>query len=264
MFIFDHLAKVLWDQETLLFTLVFILFAVAGIFLVRKLANHNILKGHRDVAGFVFTNLGVLYAVLLGFTVVNAQQRYDKLKDVTQVEASYLAELYRDAEVFSVHDKEAVRSAIKNYCHSVVNEEWDLMTIKKTSPNTVSAIENIWKTYYAIDLSTKKQEVWYAESISKLNELVSVRLSRLLGSQESLSSQMWAFLIVGGFVLVAFVWFFGFENLTFHIFMISILATSTALLLVLIYSLDTAFVGEDSIQPEAISNVLHSFVSVSS
>lgn len=259
MFIFDHLTSLTWEAETISFILIFVAFAILGVFLVRKAANQDILKGHQDVAGFIFTNLGVLYAVLLGFTVVNAQQRYDKLKDTTQIEASYLAELYRDAEVFSDKDRDQIQNSIKNYCQSVLDEEWVLMSQKKASPNTLVAIKQVWNAYYAVDISSKKQEIWYAESISKLNELVSARLTRLLGSQESLGTQMWSLLILGGFVLVAFVWFFGLENLTFHIFMISILALTTAFLLVLIYSLDTAFVGQQSIQPDAIAKILKNF-----
>ncbi|MCE5293005.1 MAG: DUF4239 domain-containing protein [Chlamydiales bacterium] len=257
MGILDHKTSLSWMAEAYPLIIIFLFFAISGVFLVRKLVNRAVLKAHHDVAGFVFTNLGVLYAVLLGFTVVNVQQRYDKLQDIAEVEASFVSELYRDAEVFSQKDKESIRSSLKKYCEGVINEEWDLMGKKMPSPKTLDAVKGIWNSYYAVELSHKKQEIWYAESISKLNELVNARLSRLLGSEESLSSQMWMLLIVGGLILVAFVWFFALENTTSHVLMVMILATTTAFLLVLIYSLDTAFSGDVSIQPEALVKVLN-------
>ena len=101
--------------------------------------------------------------------------------------------------------------------------------------------------------------MWYAESITKLNELVNARLARLLGSEESLGPHTWTFLIFGGIMMVTFVCFFGLESLMSHILMIVTLATATAFLLFLIYSLDTAFTGEISIEPEALERVIHSF-----
>lgn len=259
MNIFSHLGALTLEAEAIYLILTFTLFAIIGVLIVRKVTHREKLKEHHDVAGFVFTNFGLLYAVLLGFTVVIVQQRFDKIKEVTQLEASYLSELYRDAEVFSQKDREAIRNSIKKYAEYVLKEEWELMRTNARSANSVTPLENLWKSYYAVNLSQKTQEIWYAESVNKLNGLVNTRISRLLGSEESLGPHMWTFLIVGGMMMVTFVWFFGIESLTSHILMITTLASATAFLLFLIYSLDTAYVGEISIQPELLTEVLTSF-----
>ena len=238
---------------------IFIAFTIIGTIVVRKLFNQESLKCHHDVAGFIFTNLGVLYAVLLGFTVVNVQQRYDKIEDNTQTEASYLAELYSDAQVFSPKNRHEIRESIKNYTQSVIDEEWEKMSNGERCLNTIEAFHHIWHTYYDVELSNDKQKLWYAESISKLNQLINVRIARILGSKESLSPQMWWLLILGGIVMVAFVWVFGMKSVVSQILMTSILAASIGFLLYLIYSLDTAFSGDVYIKPDAFLRIMKSF-----
>ena len=259
---FEYLENYPWAYAAIILSAMFVIFAIVGILIVRNTINRKSLKENHDVAGFVFTNLGVLYAVLLGFTVVNVQQRFDKIKDVAEQEAGYLSALYRDSEVFSEKNRHEIRESIKTYCFSALNEEWASMAHGESHPNTEKAFKNILKAYYKVEIANRKQEVWYSESVSKLNELMSARLARILGSRESLGSEMWTLLILGAVVMVAFIWFFSIESLTSHILMASVLAVSTAFLIFLIYSLDTAYSGNVSIPPEALQRALDNFNSL--
>lgn len=248
-----------WILGVLLVIGFFILFTVMGIFIVRKYVSVKSLKAHHDAAGFIFANIGVLYGVLLGFTVVNVQQRFDTIKENSKIEASYLAELYRDSEVFPEKHREEIRDSLRKYGKSVVEEEWDMLVEGKPNPNTTQAVNNIWHAYYAILPADTREQAWYALSIDRLNHLMKVRLSRILGGEQSLGDEMWTLLICGGLALIVFIWFFGFENVALQILMGSILAGTTAFLLFLIYSLDTAFSGDVSISSEAFENVLKNF-----
>ena len=67
---------------------------------------------------------------------------------------------------------------------------------------------------------------------------------------------MWTFLFLGALTLVLFIAFFGVENIRTHIFLGSVLALSTAYLLFLIHSLDTAFTGKIQVSPEALERIL--------
>jgi hypothetical protein len=56
------------------------LIAVAGALLVRRWATVEVLERHNEVAGFIYAVIGVLYAVVLGFTAVIVWERYDQAK----------------------------------------------------------------------------------------------------------------------------------------------------------------------------------------
>ena len=258
MILFQALENFSWILGTIIVSIVFVAFAICGILFVRKAIGIKNLKGHHDVAGYVFTNIGVLYSVLLGFTVVNVQQRFDKIRETAQIEAGYLAELYRDSEVFPASKGQEIRSNILTYMHNIIDYEWDSMNKGQQEPRTAESLRKIWKSYYTFEPSKESEKAWYAESLSKLNSIMSIRIARLVGSYESLGTEMWSMLILGGLVMISFIWFFGVENLYSHILMASILAATTAFLLFLIYSLDTAFTGDVSIPPNALKAVLES------
>lgn len=259
MFLFKGLEYLPWALGVSIIVCVFVVIANFGVFIVRKVVNVKTLKAHHDVAGFVFANLGVLYAVLLGFIVVNAQQRFDKISETAEVEASILQELYRDSNVFPTENKVQIRRSLYNYIDNVISEEWPSMSESVISIQTLHALNSIWTAYYDLTPRSTKEEIWYSQSISKLNDLMKVRLTRIIQSGESIGTEMWSLLIMGGIVIVSFMWFFGLDNLMSHMLMASILAATTAFLLFLIYSLDTPFSGAVSIQPEALERTVASF-----
>ena len=77
-----------------------VLLSVAGSLLVRRWATVEVLECHKEVAGFIYAVIGVLYAVLLGFTAIIVWERYEKAHTSVEQEANEVADLFRDAQVF--------------------------------------------------------------------------------------------------------------------------------------------------------------------
>lgn len=254
--IWDYLESLPWSLGAFIMVVILVLITMGGIVLIRKTTNPKTLKAHHDVAAVVFANIGVLYAVLLGFTVVNVQTRFDKIKETAHQEASYLAELYRDSAVFPPENKEQIRNALRKYGESVLTDEWEIMNQKRYAFIVNQNLHKLWESYYAIEPKSNREIAWYSQSIDKLNSLMDARLTRILGSKESLGGEMWSLLIIGGMVLIGFIGFFGLESMTTHLMMASILASLTAFLLFLIYSLDTPFSGNLTVSTTVYENVL--------
>lgn len=242
-----------WAFSFLIVAIVFIALTTVGILFVRKTANLRRIKDCHDITGIIFSNLGALYAVLLGFTIVNVQQRFDKIKETTQVEAACLVDLYRDSDFFLEKDQKNIKQSIASYVESIIHHEWSK---KEPHVDTGMKFKQLLRCYYDIDIETPKQTIWYTSSVEQLNKLADLRLARILGSQESLSSAMWAILIVGGCAMIIFLCFLGPEKPAQHLLMASILAITIAFSLLLIHSLDTAFTGNVSIQSDALKNLL--------
>lgn len=256
---FEFIETLPWPLGSSLVVLIFITFSTIGILFCRSMIDRKGLKAHHDVAAVVFTNLGVLYSVLLGFTVVNVQQRYDQTENTTKIEASYLAQLFADSEVFA-DSKNEIQQAIKLYAQSVIDDEWPTMGIKGAkSLKTKQRLKDLWQAYYSLNPTSNKEIVWYTKSIDQLNKLMEARIARIVGSQDSLSDEMWSLLIIGGILIVSFLGFFGLENAWIHLLLGATLAATTAFLLYLIYSLDTAFTGKTSIPPDAMAQFLGTF-----
>ncbi|MCX5707119.1 MAG: DUF4239 domain-containing protein [Candidatus Omnitrophica bacterium] len=231
--------------------------AVSGIFIMRRSIPHKKLKIHNDIAGPLFSTVGVIYAVLVGFIVVVTWQSFDRANLDTQREANCVMDLYTDAGSFPVPVKIELRSLIGKYTKAVVKEEWKTIAWGQASPVAGEALEKIWKFYAGYTPETITQEVFFRESIQKLNQLDEFRLMRIMDSRHGIHPILWMVLITGAAVTVAFSFFFGSENLGSQIAMTVLLTIVIVLILFTILELDYPFSGGISIRPDAFQYILN-------
>jgi hypothetical protein len=189
-----------------------ILLAVAGVYLVRWRVPYSTLKENNEVAGFVYSMVGVVYAVLLAFVVIAVWEQYSDTENIIQQEAGLVSNLLRDAQAFPDSLRHRVQERLVTYAKAVVEDEWNTMSNGQPSSIAIEAYEGVWQTYYEIQPQTEREKVFYQESISRLNDLGNNRRFRLLSSQLGMPSTLWGLLIGGGFVTVAFTYLFGTKN----------------------------------------------------
>jgi len=79
------------------------------LLLVRKMVPAEELKTNHEVAGFTLGIIGVLYSVILGFTVVHVQEKHNRMIQSVQIEAVTIADLYREASFFPKESRLAIR-----------------------------------------------------------------------------------------------------------------------------------------------------------
>lgn len=165
----DFLNSVHWAIASSLIVLASGSFAIFCILLARKLFKTNYLERHHDITSTIFSNFSVLYTILIAFTIINAQNSYDQADNAILMESIHLDSLYRESQLFSKTDKEKIRLSLISYVQSICQDEWGLsLPSKKTS----LAFQNLWECYYFLDDSTHKEELWYDQSINRMNELV--------------------------------------------------------------------------------------------
>src|SRR6478672_12967499 len=84
-------AAVLWS---LLITGGITVVSVVGGLLVRRWVNVEVLERHNEVAGFIYAVIGVLYAVVLGFTAVIVWERFAEAQNNVEKAANELGDLF--------------------------------------------------------------------------------------------------------------------------------------------------------------------------
>lgn len=230
--------------------------SVVSLIVVRRLIPHHKLKQHNDVAGSIFATVGVLYAVLLAFVVVAVWQGFDKSKYNVHQEANYLVDLYRDSESFSPDFKEKVRPLFVSYAKAISREEWALMRTGKMSPDATKMTMKIRSIYAGYIPRNITEEIFFAESVRKLDQMCQLRRLRFIDSREGIHPILWFVLAIGGVVTMTFISFFGAENLKAQVIMASLLAILVGLTLFTILSMDYPFTGGISISNEAFELAL--------
>jgi hypothetical protein len=233
------------------------LLSVVGLFALRPfLPHHARLREHHDVAGPILGVVGVLYAVLLAFVVVTVWQNMDRTDANVEMEANYLADIYRNAEAFAPDFREKVAGVVREYRQSVVEEEWKTMAEGKMSPKVEVIVNKLWALYTVYEPTTPREEAFFSESVQKLNSFRDLRRQRLMDSQAGIHPLLWFVLIAGMFATVSLTFLFGMENLKVHVAMIALLALTIALILFTIMVLDFPFTGDVSISAEPFKQLL--------
>jgi len=248
-----------WVISSFLIVVPCILISLWILRIVRRRFSIKELKKSHDVVGFTFSIVGVLYSVILGFTVINAQDQYNVMLQTIHTEAILLADLYQDSAYFSHEESVAIRSSLRQYIEHVLKEEWWIHEKRAINAHSRTFITDIWDSYYNVQLSNDKVKIWYSESIAKLNNFLNARLARQFNSWVHLGTMMWSLLIVGAIIVIAFMFFFGLESMRSHMVLTALLTGYLSFMLYLVYTLDNAFAGPLGLKPTALEQVYNLF-----
>src|SRR5262245_54315472 len=107
----------------LLFVVALPAFAVGGALLVRRIVGAEVLEYHNDVAGFIYAVVGVVYAVLLGFSAIIVWEQFRRAQEGVEHEADALADLYRNSRVFPVEVRNSIEVHVRESARLVVPNE---------------------------------------------------------------------------------------------------------------------------------------------
>jgi hypothetical protein len=229
--------------------------ATGGALLVRRAVGPDVLADHNNVAGFIHGVIGVVYAVLLGFTAIMVWEHFRNAQDGIEREADALADLYRDAQAFPPEVREQVALGVRAYARAVIEREWPAMAEGESSPETWDEYERLWRTYYEFKPHEDHQRVWYAESVRQLNVLGDERRDRLLRVRSGLPTVIWSVLLAGGAVTIGFTFFFGTRNARAQGLMTAGLALTIGAVLLSILALEHPFAGITSVDPEGFHRI---------
>ncbi|MDP2922238.1 MAG: DUF4239 domain-containing protein [Candidatus Omnitrophota bacterium] len=252
--------KILLNMPFLLLSVIVVgvtvVISTAGILFMRRFISHQKLKSHNDIAGAIFGTLGMAYTVLIAFVVVTVWQSFDKATFNTEREANCLVDLYRDSESFSEPSRKQIRNLLNEYAQVVTGDEWQLLSQGKPSPKVQEVINKLNTLYSNYLPKTITDQIFFEESVRKLNELCELRRERLIDSRHGTHPMLWFVLIVGAIFIIAFTSFFGSENLHSQVTMSILLSVFIALILLTILAFDYPFTGSVNISPEPFKEML--------
>jgi hypothetical protein len=244
----------------LMMVVIYIAVAVTGLIIIRRFYPHYKCKPHNDIAGFIFATLGVIYAVLLAFTVIITWQDFDKAQDITINEASCIASLYRDAAPFPAEFRAKLKNELTAYVNTIVSEEWQMMAQGNRSENAQKIQENLWKFYAGFQPKNETQKIFLAESVQKMNQASEMRRQRIVYAGQGIHPLLYFVLFAGSFITIAFTMLFGTENIIPHLIMTSLLAAMIAITLFTVMAMDYPFTGDISIGPDVFTSILSSLL----
>ena len=233
--------------------------AVGGVLLVRRLVDIKKFKEHHDIAGPIFSTIGVIYAVMLAFVLVIVWQDFDRAQNNTVQEANYFADMSRDVLGLPEPFRSQFIEANANYLTAVIKYEWPQMQYGKKSVEAQAAADEVWQVTATFDPKTDREKLFFSEMLKKMNEAVEMRRQRLQDSASGLHPALWFVLLLGGLITVVFTFFFGSQNLFAQLTMTTMLAVLIVLIIFTILLMDFPYSGDLSIPSTPFQLVLEHF-----
>ena len=235
------------------------LLAVAGLLAVVRWVPPELRASDQDSKSAFLSLAGVSYAILLAFVAVAVWTDFSDAGKLSQEEVTRLSNLMRDSNPFPEDKREEMHQTILAYATSVVNREWRTMADGNADDTTIERYEDIWELWYDYTPRGATANAFYAESITRLNDVAVNRRQRLNASSASVPAALWLLLIIGFVVTIAFTYQFKMERLSMHVLSVAATALLTGFVLFLIFSLQHPFAGDVSHSPEPWEALLKTY-----
>ncbi len=203
----------------------------------------DMLRKHNDVAGFLFSAVGVIYAVVLGFVVVVVWEKYDTTVANVETEVASVSDLYRTVGGFPNPVRSQIRSELLEYTNSMIRTEWPLMAERVIIPRDLVLLENLARQVNTFAPKTQGEADAQQMAMTQLERLFDSRRLRLIQSAPSVPVVLWFALVAGALSMLSFAFLFGVENRGAQLVMTAILAGLIAILFIVISEFDEPFDG---------------------
>jgi len=117
-----HLSTTIFGAT--IFIAVLVCLSLLGQRYIWRILKLEDLKEQHDVTDPLLQVVGMMFAILLGFMVGDAMNRFATARQIVQQEASSIGDVYRLAGGFSPADREWLRSVCLLYVDDVVADDW--------------------------------------------------------------------------------------------------------------------------------------------
>lgn len=237
-------------------TILIVAVSILGLLGARRWMKTIDLKTQHDISDPYSQFVAMLFAVLLGFMVADAMQRFGDARQTVQQEASSLGNVYRLAEGLENVQRDKIRTLCKNYATEVVNDEWPKLTTRQDSPRAWAVYKQLWTACTTYEPVTQRQSNAQQLLLSAMESVGDNRRLRVEALHAGLPNELWVVLILGGTSTIVFTYFFGADSLKIQIVMVGIVSLVICLNLFLLVTYDDPFSGDVKVTPAAFETQL--------
>ena len=196
-------------------------------------------------------SFGIFFGLVLALSIGSVASRGSDAASASASEATAVAQLTRGIRSFPVDDRPVLRSAINEYVHAVVNDEFATMRRGRSSPRAATALDDLYATYQTLqtrprsrtpNLGRSESSVATAQ-LSKLDDVTQRRRARLGLLASGLPALLLGFLAVGFVLFVALLYPAGIASGTTRTLISGATAAVIAFAIVLTVVLNYPFSG---------------------
>ena len=222
----------------------------------RRLLPVELRRQHNDVAAAFLSIIGVTYAVLLAFVAMLAWDGFNRAKAASYAEAALVEDVYNLSAGFAEPARSAIRNDVMGYVRHVMTVEWPQQAEGQMVDQGSGYLDALNEMALGLHPPGQADSDLHSLLLQAMERLWDARQDRLLAAQSTIPDIVWFVLVAGGGMTVAFGSFLGAPSLRMQLGMLAVLATSGALVLILIIALSNPFRGDFRITTAPFQHVL--------
>jgi hypothetical protein len=232
--------------------------AVTAMLFVRRRAPEGSYFQDGDRASGVFGVLAAGFAIMLGFVIFLAFERYDAARSGAESEALVVGQQFETAQLMPVESRDAIAGQLICYGRHVVHGEWPDMKSGSTAllnPWSVVLFETVRDT----DPASVPEETAYAKFLDQTSDREEARRDRTHGAEGVIPATLWIVLLFSAAVIFAYMLFFADPTegpVTQGMLVGSVAAVIAAMLLLLVFLDNPYRNAPGSLQPTAMERTL--------
>lgn len=214
--------------------------------------------------GAFFTAFGVIYAIIVGFLLLDVLNRYGAISQTVEDELNAV-ECLRDFLVYVEEGQqpacERIRAALADYVRSVATEEWSLMSTpdEDVPSDTSPSLYALMRSCRKLQVDDEADAIVLRSLIATLADVTRFRTRRISLANEQIPPRLWTLVGFMSYALVSgFAWMVVASPWADRAMTVS-LAISVHLLYLILADLDHPFYGVWNVSRRALDELAARF-----
>ena len=250
-----HNLPVIW-MALIVFALTYLV-AAAIYAVVTLLAVGERARSFKAISPGMLPPLGIIFGLFVAFTAAQVWNDNERANGAVDREASALRAVVVLAASFSGDTEAHMRAIIRDYIEEATTHEWPMMaqhtvTLRVTPRSLAEALQ----LTLALTPSSEGQKTAQREIVTALENAFDARRQRIIVSQTQVNLVKWSCLFVQAVSALLAIAMVHSDNKLASTITMAIFATGVAASILLILSHDRPFMGEISVKPDPLLQVM--------
>jgi Protein of unknown function (DUF4239) len=233
------------------------LFAVLVQTVVGMLATGERVRAFKAVSPGMLPPLGIIFGLFVAFTAAQVWSDNDHASAAVNREASALKSVLVLAAAFPGEPEEQLQSLIRRYIEDTTNKEWPLMVRHDATLSISPApLTEALRQTLALSPNNPGQQIAQREIATSLENAFEARRQRILVSRSHVNLTKWACLLLQAACALIAIAVVHSDNRLASTISMGAFATGIAASILLILAHDEPFIGQVSVGPQPLLQVM--------
>ena len=238
------------------------LFAVLIQTVVGMLAVGERLRGFKAVSPGMLPPLGIIFGLFVAFTAAQVWNDNERANAAVNREASALKAVLILAATFPGEPEAHLRGLVRRYIEETATREWPMLarhaaTLGASPAPLTEALQQV----LALAPGNPGQQIAQHEIVTSLENIFEARRQRILVSRSRVNFTKWACLVLQAACALLAIAVVHSDNRLASAISLGIFATGVAASIVLILAHDEPFLGQISVGPQPLLQVMPNLAS---